>query len=230
MEKMVIKMKKMTKKIRRILNILTLALILVSSMQVVMAEDTTSNDYDFWSKGTEWFSKGSTNTYLDSSVLSQIANIIEIVGTGVIAIATVVLGIRYIIGSATQRADVKDNLITLLVACLFFFGWSNLREILISGVTFSGVGVTKVDGTSKFNLIDPSSLANTLGNVFGIVLTVGKAVALVAIVYIGIKYVFSGAEGKSKLKEQGIYYIIGVILVFSTLNILTFISKAVNEL
>lgn len=209
-------------------NIFLLVVILLSSVQMVFAAD--SNDYNFWDVASNWYQQGETNTYLDDSVLSQIANIIEIVGTGVIAIATVVLGIRYILGSATQRADVKDNMITLLVACLFFFGWSNLRDILISGVTFTENGVSKVDGTSKFNIFDPTSLATTLGNVFGIVLNVGKAVALVATVYIGIKYVFSGAEGKSQLKEKGIMYIIGIILIFSTLNIITFISKAVNQL
>lgn len=221
-------MKKNMKKLRNILNVLALALILLTSTQLVFAD--TSNDYDAWNVASEWFKLGQTDTYLDQSVLSQLANIIEIVGTGVIAIATVVLGIRYIIGSATQRADVKDNMITLLVACLFFFGWSNLREILISGVTFNGIGVSKVDGTSKFNLFDPTSLQATLGNIFGIVLTIGKAVAVMATVYIGFKYVFSGAEGKSNLKEKGVLYIIGIILIFTTFNIITFVSKAVNQL
>ena len=223
-------MKNYIKKIINTLNIFTLVLIILSSTQIVLAEDTTSNDYNFWDKATDWYTPGQTDTYLDQSVLSQIANIVEVVGTGVIAIATVVLGIRYILGSATQRADVKDNLITLLVACLFFFGWSNLRGILISGVTFNGVGVSKVDGTSNFNLFDPTSLEATLGNIFGIILTVAKALALVAIVYIGFKYVFSGAEGKSKIKKKGILYVIGVILIFSTFNIITFISRAVNQL
>ena len=51
-------------------------------------------------------------------------------------------------------------------------------------------------------MFDPTSLQATLGNIFGIVLTIGKAVAVVATVYIGFKYVFSGAEGKSNLKEK----------------------------
>ncbi len=208
-------------------NIFLLVMILISSANMVFA---ANNDYNFWNVAGDWYKQGETNTYLDDSVLSQIANIIEIVGTGVIAIATVVLGIRYILGSATQRADVKDNMITLLVACLFFFGWSNLRNILISGVTFTDNGVSNVDGTSKFNIFDPTSLSATLGNIFGIVLNVGKAVALIATVYIGFKYVLSGAEGKSQLKEKGIMYIIGIILIFSTFNIITFISKAVNQL
>ncbi len=227
---MVIKMKKnlRLKNIINGFNIFLLVMILLSTAQTVFAG--TTNDYDFWNVAGTWFQQGQTNTYLDESVLSQIANIVEIVGTGVIAIATVVLGIRYILGSATQRADVKDNMITLLVACLFFFGWSNLRGILISGVTFSGNGVSNISGNAKFNIFDPTSLAKTLGNVFGIVLNIGKAVALIATVYIGFKYVFSGAEGKSQLKEKGIMYIIGIILIFSTFNIITLVSKAVNQL
>ena len=45
----------------------------------------------------------------------------------------------------------------------------------------------------------------------------------------GVKYIFSGAEGKAKLKEKGIMYIVGIILIFTTLNILTFISESINN-
>lgn len=194
------------------------------------ANNNQSDNYDFFNSAKTWFKGGETKVYLDENVLTQIAKAVEVIGTGVISIATVVLGIRYILGSATQKADVKDNLITLFVACIFFFGWSNLRTILIKGVEFSGVGVSKITGDASTVGLEKGTLEGTLGSIFSTVLLIGKAVALATTVYIGFKFVFAGAEGKSQLKEKGIMYIIGIILIFATLNVLSFISDIATQI
>ena len=73
-------------------------------------------------------------------------------------------------------------------------------------------------------------LAIFFGTIFGIVLTIAKIIALIATVYIGFKFVFSGADGKSQLKEKGIMYIIGIILIFATINVLSFVSDVATGL
>lgn len=220
-------------KINRILSkIISITMIVMMLMSMITTTWAASNDYDFWDAGRDWFKDGETNVYLDGNVLSQIARIVEVVGTGVISIATVVLGIRYVLGSATQKADVKDSMITLFVACIFFFGWSNLRTILIKGVTFSGVGVAQggINGDSSVIGLNQPTLEASFGTIFGIVLTIAKIIALIATVYIGFKFVFSGADGKSQLKEKGIMYIIGIILIFATINVLSFVSDVATGL
>ena len=153
---------KFNKILCRIVSITMILMMIVPFFQVTFAD----TNYNFWEKAFGWWSSQKEATgYVDGNMLQQIADIVEVVGTGVIAIATVVLGIRYV-----------------------------------------------------------------LGTVLSIVTTIGKAVALVATVYIGIKFVMSGAEGKSELKQKGIMYIIGVILIFATLNVLTFVSKIAVEI
>ena len=187
----------------------------------------------FWQQASNWYADGSTNTYLDNSVLTDIASLVEVAGTGVIAIATVVIGVKYLLGSVADKASAKENLITLLVACLFFFGWSNIRDVLIVGNrAFSNDtgGVTQIDGTTTLFFLQNTStgIGSAFSNVFGIVLVVAQIIAILATAYMGIKYVFGGANNKAKLKEKSIGYIIGIIMIFTTLNFLKFISSAIN--
>ena len=119
------------KKVKRIIRVFIIFILFIS---------TTSVNAGFWEQASNWYSGGSTGTYLDSSVITEIADMVEVVGTAVIAIATIVLGVKYVLGSVTEKADVKDSMITLLFACVFFFGWANIRDILIKGVTYNADG------------------------------------------------------------------------------------------
>lgn len=205
----------------------TLYLTCIMILAVTPVEAATDN---FWTQASGWYAQGSTNTYLDTTVISDLASMVEVVGTAVIAIATVVLGIRYMLGSVTEKADVKENMITLLVACIFFFGWSNLRTILIKGVTFDSSGaVTSINGSSTFFALEGgATLEQAFASIFAVVILIAKVIAVVCTIYMGVKYIFSGAEGKAKLKSKGVMYIVGIILIFTTLNILSFISTSIN--
>jgi len=218
------------KALMKIISITMIIMMIVPFFQVTFADQNT--DYDFWQVAFGWWNEQTeTKTYINGNMLEQIANIVEVLGTGVIAIATVVLGIRYILGSAGQKADCKDNLITLFIASIFFFGWTHIRDLFIKGASWSGAGTA--EGVNKgWSLVGFQSgdLKVVLGTVLSIVTTIGKAVALVATVYIGIKFVFAGAEGKSELKQKGVMYVIGIMLVFATLNVLTFVSNIAMDL
>lgn len=189
---------------------------------------------NFWDQASDWYSAGGTETYLDSNVLSEIANIVEIIGTAVIAIATVVLGIKYVLGSVTDKASVKENMITLLVACIFFFGWSNIRDLLINNIQYDSstgnIAVSKITGSTQlFIFSGTNSLESAFASIFSIIILIAKLVAVIATVYMGVKYIFSGAEQRAKLKEKGIMYIVGIILIFTTINVLSFISSSINN-
>lgn len=200
---------------------------------VIASAISTTRAADFWNQASKWYSGGSTNTYLDSSVIDEMSDVVEVIGTGVIAIATVVLGIRYVLGSVTEKADVKESMVTLLVACIFFFGWSNLRNILITNISIdkSTGAVTGISGKTQLFIFSnqSQSLETALAQVFSIVILIAKVIAVIATVYMGVKYIFSGAEGKAKLKEKGVMYIIGILLIFTTLNVLSFVSQSINQ-
>lgn len=206
--------------------LLTFLLILITNLSIYASSGS-------WIDGAMNFKpdpSGNGIVYLDDFVLKDIANLVEVAGTGIIAIATVVIGVKYLLGSVADKVSAKENLITLLVACFFFFGWSNIRTILIKGITFSNDGVVKsMNETAGLKILDMSNgFGGVFKSLFGITLTVAQMIAILATAYMGIKYVFGGAENKAKLKEKSIGYVIGIIMIFTTLNFLKFISSAIN--
>lgn len=194
--------------------------------------DAGSGDYDFWEAGATWWKQQEGDIIgIDDGVLSQLARIVEIVGTGVIAIATVTLGIKYLLGTPQAKSDVKESLITLLVACIFFFGWTSIRDAMITGINFGDSGAaTGVGSGSQFFLFgDSGDLQTAMSTIFTIVAFIGRCVAIGVTVFMGVKFIYSGAEEKAKVKQKGVMYIIGIILILLTSQMLTFISNAITE-
>ena len=208
-------------------------------LNFVFATETGDNEeewdgtYDFWNKASEWYKPGSTDIYFNANVMSDFAGIVEKIGTGVIAIATVVLGIKYILGSVSDKVSVKENLITLLIACIFFFGWTNIRGLIIKNITYDpntqNIAVSGISGNTQLFIFNGSSIESAFASVFSIIVLIAKFIAVIATVYMGLKYIFSGPEVKAKLKEKSVMYIIGIIMIFTTLNILSFISTSINS-
>lgn len=178
---------------------------------------------DFWGNATNWFNKvNSENGDLRANettqnIIEDLENMILVLGTTVIVIATIFLGIKYMIGSVDSKTDAKEGLFNLLVACLFFFGWNSIKNLLFPGNSFIFVESSDV------------SYANPIGRVYNIVVYIAQFAAIIAIIYVGIKYIFAGVQGKTELKEKSGTFVIGVILAFCTTGFLTYISKVINE-
>ncbi len=218
-------------KIFDIVILLVIALTITFGVENSVYAEDTSTDYKFWDEASEWYKNGESKVSLGAGPMGQLATLVEVAGTGVIAIATVVLGMKYMLGSVNDKANCKENLITLLVACVFFFGWSGIRTILISGATFTDEGVVENfnGGIQAFFFKGAATMEQALATVFTIVSFAATAVAFGVTLYMGVKLIFGGAEEKAKIKQRGVMYIIGIILILLTSQILKFISNAVNE-
>lgn len=188
------------------------------------AEEAAAESKDFWGSAGSWFGdvmKNSTNNISEYSgvveVLNQFLNMINVVGTTIIVIVTIVLGIKFLIGGVTEKVNAKEGLVTLLVACVFFFGWTSIKWLLFPNNNF--IFLKSTDAT----VADPAA------RILSYVKYFGNIVAFIAIVAIGIRYIFAGAGGKADLKGKSVQFIIGLILTFSTVNFLSFISDVINQ-
>lgn len=174
----------------------------------------------WWSEAGRWYENATSNgNDLPSGateIISEFEKIINILGTTIIAAATVFLGIKYMFTSVEGKADVKESLITLLVACVFFFGWQAIANVLITG--------------NKLIFVNNSFMDVTVGNVFSTVMLIANVLMIVAVIYVGVRYIFSGASGKADLKGKSGQFIIGIILAFCVCSFLTLISNVVNEI
>ena len=187
---------------------------------------------DFWDDANKWYNgdeytSGSDAKNSDIGNISSIApqakeiiddlsTMLNILGTTVFVIVTIYLGIKYMFGTFETKADVKENLITLLVACVLFFGWTAIWNILFTGGEFV---LTK--GTSSYESV--------IAKVFNATTTTANFLAIGAVLYIGIRYIFAGANGKADLKAKSGQFIIGIILAFCAVGFLNLVSTIISQ-
>lgn len=181
--------------------------------------EKVNNNQDFWGNASTWF--GSSMQYETPNeidiIIDTFFNMINVVGTTVIVIATIVLGIKYIIGTVESQTSAKEGLITLLIACVFFFGWTSIKGLLFPNNDFI------------FTSSSDASYKDMVGRIFSTFTYIAQFIVVAAIIYVGIKYIFAGASGRAELKGKSVYFIIGIILVFATTNVLSFISNIIND-
>ncbi len=60
----------------------------------------------------------------------RIAGVIQIVGTIVSAGALIIIGIKYVISSADEKAEYKERMLPYLIGAILLFGASNLVNII----------------------------------------------------------------------------------------------------
>lgn len=205
------------KKIKKIMMVFLFMTLFIS---VIGTTIYAASADEMWKSASTWFGKVGTNDNSTQAIeiINEFVDMVNIIGTTVIVLATIFLGVKYIIGSVESKADVKESMITLLVACIFFFGWNAISNILIP------------NGRLVFTSTTDESYTNLVGRVFNTGIFVLNIAAIAAIIYVGVRYIFSGASGKADLKGKSPYFIIGIILSFCSVSFLTFLSNVINEM
>ncbi len=74
------------------------------------------------------------------------------------------------------------------------------------------------------------SLAEKLGGVIGMIQIVGGAVAVIAVVYLGIRYMISSTEEKADIKKKLVPFLIGTVVFFGATGILRLIGTIASWL
>lgn len=100
--------------------------------------------------------------------------------------------------------------------------------IIICMVSISGIANAdfpeKITGTS-------SSQSETAVNIAQIILggfqVVGYFLAVIILVWMGIKYITSSPDGRAEIKKQSLTYFIGVVLLFSAGTIVGWLKDSV---
>lgn len=65
-----------------------------------------------------------------TKVINNIIGIMQIVGTGISLIVISILGIKYILASPSDKADVKKNIMPILIGCVLLFAAVNIAGII----------------------------------------------------------------------------------------------------
>lgn len=149
--------------------------------------------------------------------LAGIRSMIFDVGNVIFILVTAFLGVKYIWGGVDSKFSVKNSLMTLVVAAIVFYGWNAVTDILdIQGLLTGNTSASGVDGF--------------VGKVYNTIMYIINFAAVGGIIYIGIRYMMAGADGKAEMKLKGIPIIMGIIMVYGTVNLINFILKIVEGL
>jgi len=118
------------KKVSKIFAILILAVMLMSFASAVFAaNDKTSVDPGTW-KTQDTGNKIKTSDIEQFS--ASIINVISIVGSAAAIITLIVLGIKYMMGSAEEKAEYKKTLLPYIIGAAMVFGASVLTGVIYS--------------------------------------------------------------------------------------------------
>lgn len=214
---------------KKIISFCVMMVMIISFMpifNVVFAQNPNQNNSEeFFQKAGTWFEgvqkEGENNVSpISIEVVNSFMDIVNYVGTVIIIIATMFLGVKYMFGSVDGKSEVKESLVTLLIACVFFFGWQYIRDIVLMS-----------NGTQLF-ISDPGDHSYKLlfARLLGVVTMIVKVAAIAGVIYVGVRYIFAGASGKADLKGKSVYFIIGIILTFCSVTVLTVFSNMLQEL
>lgn len=98
--------------------------------------------------------------------------------------------------------------------------------------------VVLVGNLSAVNVpADPSTLQSTgsatvnamAKNIWGTVALIVQILAIAAIVFAGVRYMFASADAKADIKQQTIILLVGALLVFAAVPIINFVTKAASD-
>ena len=115
--------------------------------------------------------------------------------------------------------------IIILLVVLIFLAIFNLDSLAVNldSVTEAMQNVT------QFNQEDVNSnAAKTLNSGIGIIQYAGSGIAIIAVSILGIKYVLASPSDKAEVKREIFPMIIGAILLFGAVNVVSLIIKFTN--
>lgn len=204
------------KMVKRIIAIILICSCLFSILSPVYAASDILNT--IFNKGGGFFknnvnnsdAKNTANLFTKELTASGgMIDTIKTVGYLVFFISGALLGIKYMISGVEGKTFAKQGLISYCLGAAFFY----LADQIF----------TFIYGIFKTDISSATSFASIQGKIWA-TFTVIVNVALVTIIVVyGLKYMWSSAQDRSKLKQGMIPVLIGAVLIMCTLQILKYI-------
>lgn len=109
-------------------------------------------------------------------------------------------------------------MVVFTVSSNFLFAANNTTEPI-------STDFSKMSGGQGSN-----TLNNTARNIWGSLTLILQILAVAAIVFAGVRYMFASADAKADIKKQMIILVIGAVLVFAASTIISIIVNVTQEL
>ena len=126
-------------KISKVISILMIIMTIVSSLSIVMASGADTGTGLFTPSEVDP-EKGSTNVGSINTIGNDIIRIVQAVGIVASVIIIAVLGIKYMMGSAEEKAEYKKTMIPYIVGAVLLFAASAFAQVIYNFA--SGISIT----------------------------------------------------------------------------------------
>ena len=113
------------KKVTKILSIIMLVIMMVSCFSTVFADGTATDPSTWNNKTGNKIATGDIENFAASVI-----NVVSIVGSAAAIITLIILGIKYMMGSAEEKAEYKKTLLPYIFGAAMVFGASLLVGVI----------------------------------------------------------------------------------------------------
>lgn len=110
--------------------IINIMLFNINTVKAAGISNVISGGDSFIQAGTEGDVTIDQDKLKDTS--NTIYNILLILGMGIAVIISAILGIKFMIGSAEEKAQIKDALVPFVIGCIVIFGAFGIWKIFIN--------------------------------------------------------------------------------------------------
>lgn len=121
----------MKKYIKLILILLSIVAIIAVTTQSVYASVIDTNQYNPGSVST-------SDTGRITDITASVLKIIRYIGIVVTAIVITIIGFKYILGSAEEKANYKEGLVPLIIGCILLIATTSIPSLIVSVVGNNG--------------------------------------------------------------------------------------------
>ena len=143
-----------------------------------------------------------------NNTLTDITRVLSAIAGIVCLFKLIQIGIMYMLTGANEKSTAKTAVLPWIIGAVVCGGYSIIGGAVIDMIRENSGGV-----------LDPGDVGekvNTIGNsALSIIAIVAGAVAVGMVIYIGIRYMLSGAQGMAKVKTTLMPWLIGALIIAS---------------
>lgn len=196
---------------------IVIALVLLINFNTVYAGGMLNTIFN---SGTSWFSNATDQNSIGQNIADYITGdvlgLLITIGNLVFFIVAAFLGVKYIWSGVSGKSEVKETLPTFVVGATFFYSAQALYDFAKGGFN------TLIFSSTSFEQFS--------GSLWTTITIIVRILSIAGIIAIGLKYMLSSANTKADIKKDLLPMIIGIIMVFSISEVMTFIFNLGQDL
>lgn len=212
---------------KKTINILLICFILLNFVLLPMSNIFATNDTeyastfidDIFGSGNKFFNPGNNNSNSDLekgivNVVNEIIEVVKVVGNIIIFICGAILGAKYVWSAASDKADAKGGLTVYVLGVIFFYCATAITDLAMGVLTGAFKGATSIEAVG--------------GTIYSNIMVIINVCCVLAVIIVGLKYMFTTPEMKGEVKKRLMPIVIGTLLVYSTSQIIGFITNVAS--